>query len=179
MSRPYDNPDVFWSKFWSKVDKTDTCWLWTGNKNAKGYGRVELRGTGLLAHRVMLFWFGRIPTLEKMRSNRAGITLHSCDVPSCVNPEHLRIGTAAENMADIFARQRMPSKAGEQASLAKLTNREALDVLVAAKAGVSRAALAEKFGVNRSSIDNIVVGKSYKQAFAQFCAMAENQVTGA
>lgn len=178
MARPHDTHAEFWTKFWSKVDKTGPCWLWTGNKNAKGYGRIERRGTGLLAHRVMLFWFGRIPNLDKMRTNKAGITLHSCDNPACVNPAHLSIGTAAQNSADLYARGRMPSKAGERGPLAKLSDRDALDIHIASCVGVSRVSLAEKYAVNRSSVDSVINGKTYKHVAALFGALIRTNQTG-
>jgi hypothetical protein len=179
MSRPYDTHAEFWAKFWGKVQKTDGCWLWTGIKNQRGYGRIDYRGSGFLAHRVMLFWFNRLPALTKMSQVKEGITLHSCDNPSCVNPSHLRIGTASDNMNDTYRRGRMPSKQGERGPLAKLSDRDALDVLLATTIGVARADLAKKYGVNRSSIDSVVLGKTFKHVFNTFKAAQAAQTAGA
>lgn len=74
-------------RFWSKVEKTPTCWLWTGAKHPHGYGQFDKRGS----HRVSFeFFYGPI---------RAGMVLdHLCRNPSCVNPKHLEQVTHRENI---------------------------------------------------------------------------------
>lgn len=87
--------------FWSYVKKTDTCWLWTAGKS-HGYGRFYIPGRRSLqaAHRVSFEeHFGPIPARL--------FVIHSCDVPACVNPAHLRAGTHADNMTDAKQRGRM------------------------------------------------------------------------
>lgn len=81
--------------------KTDGCWLWTGAKDKRGYGRMFIApGKYALAHRVawMLANGREIPPWQYI--------LHSCDMPPCVNPAHLRQGTAAENTKDCIERGR-------------------------------------------------------------------------
>lgn len=77
-------------RFWAKVEKTDSCWLWTGAKISTGYGEIHVDQSMKLAHRVS--WemaSGPIPR---------NMTIdHLCRVRSCVNPEHMEIVTAAEN----------------------------------------------------------------------------------
>lgn len=86
-------------RFWSKVNKTDGCWIWTAYRDDKGYGCFGFRGKVWKAHRVAYeLATGPIPTGAHI--------LHSCDNPSCVNPEHLRAGTHADNMRDKVARGR-------------------------------------------------------------------------
>lgn len=78
------------ASFWAKVNKTDTCWLWNGSMNARGYGQQRVAGTIFLAHRLSYSWhIGAIP--DGMHVD------HLCWVKSCVNPEHLRLATNAEN----------------------------------------------------------------------------------
>lgn len=87
------------SKFWSRVEKTDDCWLWTGVK-VKGYGQVRApHGRRLLAHRYSaMLHFGMF--------DRRLLVLHHCDTPACVRPDHLYLGTPADNMRDRDARGR-------------------------------------------------------------------------
>lgn len=85
-------------RFWAKVEKTETCWLWTGASQGGGYGRFgrgRFAQTGprvVLAHRWSYeHLVGPIP---------AGLTVdHLCRTPACVNPEHLELVTLAENTA--------------------------------------------------------------------------------
>lgn len=86
-------------RFWSKVQKTDSCWLWKGAKNQFGYGFFRLGSRNEVAHRVSYNWIkGEIPS--------GLLVLHTCDNPSCVNPDHLFIGTHSDNMRDMYRKKR-------------------------------------------------------------------------
>ncbi len=88
-------PKAMKSRFLSKLIKEPSgCWLWSLSKDKDGYGRFALPGKkNIQAHRMAwLIAHGEIP---------AGLeVMHTCDVPACCRPSHLKLGTHAENMAD-------------------------------------------------------------------------------
>ena len=90
------------ARFWTKVNKTDTCWLWTREVNNKGYGvfrTYRKNGTTKhLAHRYALASIG----VDIM----GHAAMHSCDTPLCVKPAHLSLGTQAANIADMREKNR-------------------------------------------------------------------------
>lgn len=88
--------------FWSQVEPDeDGCWIYTGRKNINGYGEVGMRGSQKTTHRLIWeFAFGAPPDHL--------MVLHRCDIRSCVNPSHLFLGTALDNMRDCMAKGRRP-----------------------------------------------------------------------
>ena len=78
-------------RFWKHVNKTDSCWIWTSSTH-NGYGRFKLKGKEISAHRFSKLIAGEDPTGWQV--------CHKCNNPSCVNPEHLYLGTHADNMHD-------------------------------------------------------------------------------
>lgn len=96
-------------RFWSHVDRTSECWLWTGAKDAKGYGRFQRgRGEGTIsAHRwAWMETHGPIPS--------TCFLCHSCDTPACVRLDHLFVGDAFANMQDMAAKGRSWMQQREQ-----------------------------------------------------------------
>lgn len=89
------------ARFWAKVEKTENCWWWIAGRTPGGYGQFQMDGRPHPAHRVA--WM-----LTNGRPIPAGLhVLHACDNPPCVRPEHLRLGTVADNMADKAAHGRV------------------------------------------------------------------------
>lgn len=138
-------------RFWSKVKKSQGCWEWTAYVNPKGYGEVRFRGRARLAHRVS--WFlehGAEPT---------GLVCHHCDNPRCVNPEHLFVGTHADNTADMIAKGREPR--GERGGHAKLTEADVLGIRRRYQAGERERTLAREFGVDAVTVNNLLSGSTW------------------
>ena len=78
-------------RFFEKVEKTDTCWNWTGAEDGRGYGQIRVDGKSLKSHRLSYEFFnGHIPE---------GLVIdHKCHNPACVRPDHLRAATQKQNM---------------------------------------------------------------------------------
>jgi hypothetical protein len=87
------------NRFLENVNKTESCWIWTGYKQSNGYGQIGVNYKNKLAHRVSYeIHIGKIPDGFLVR--------HSCDNPSCVNPSHLLLGTQKQNLEDMYFRER-------------------------------------------------------------------------
>jgi hypothetical protein len=136
-------------RFWSKVEKTDTCWNWIGCKNKDGYGAFRLQGRTWGVHRLM--WTHLYGTIDKGLDVR-----HKC-TGKCVNPEHLQLGTHQDNIDDKI-RDGTVAK-GEKHGLAKLT-RQYVDEIRASTASCRE--LGRNYGVCESTIYHIKNGKTWK-----------------
>jgi hypothetical protein len=129
------------------------CLLWTDSVDTDGRGRAYVDGREQLAHRVA--WKaarGPIPDGLKV--------CHTCDIPSCINPNHLFLGTQLDNMRDKMAKGRHVSHAGERHGRAKLTAEQVETVRVSTDA---QRTLALRYGVSKSLISMIRSGQRWKK----------------
>lgn len=142
--------------FWSKVQKTSSCWIWTGTKRKDGYGVQGFNRTTLRAHRVSwMLTHGGIP--EGMD------VLHRCDVAFCVRPTHLFLGTQLDNMRDMITKGRRSPTHGEGTRRAKLTEAEVLEIRARYAAGAeSYNTLADWYGVARTTIGDVLTQRNWK-----------------
>jgi hypothetical protein len=90
---------TFPERFWEKVEKTDTCWNWTGAKNKFNYGQFYYNGKVRKAHRVSYL-------MKNGHYDESLVVAHKCDNPSCVRPDHLFLATQRENVNDMVAKKR-------------------------------------------------------------------------
>jgi hypothetical protein len=149
----------FPKRFWAKVRKTETCWLWTAATFKDGYGQVRPGGsaTCIYAHRASwILHFSSIP--------EALWVLHTCDNPGCVNPGHLWLGTAANNTADMHAKGRNGDTAiyGEAHFNHKLTWAKVKDARARySQGGVTQRELAKCFGVSHTAMRFCLLNRTW------------------
>jgi hypothetical protein len=158
----------FWKRFWLKVDWTPTCWLWRGAKREGGYGSMLRNGKLQSVHRLA---YDRLigPIPEGLR------VLHTCDIPGCVNPRHLFLGTQRDNMRDGVrkGRVRVPGTSGAKNPMAKLTEAQVAEIRASFERGHGKGfprgnakALARKFGIDPNHVRQIVRGRRWQLAEA-------------
>ena len=153
-------------RFFMQIDKKGTsCWMWTGTKSHNGYGVIGVNGKNIRAHRFSWSVFNNKDIPDGM------VVMHSCDNPSCVNPEHLSIGTHYDNEADKVAKGRQArgeslSKAqgnqkrcGEKNPRSKLTED---DVMAIMKDTDSQRIIAKKYNVTQATINLIKTRRTWR-----------------
>lgn len=141
-------------RFWKQVDKSGKCWTWTGALTYNGYGRFTIGGATIRAHRF---------AYELCRGEITnGLNVcHTCDNPKCVRPDHLFLGTIADNHADrnVKGRQaRGPRNGSSRLSDAQVRSMRAFDGIF------TRAELARMFGVSWNCVDRALRGLTYGDA---------------
>lgn len=134
-------------------DKSSGCWMWQGARSGGRYGSFRHDGRSRKAHRVAYELFrGDVP---------AGLNvLHTCDVPQCVNPDHLWVGTQADNAADMVAKGRSHDRRGELHHQAKLTRADVLSIR-GQKGKETAKVLAKHHGVSTSTIYMVWSGHTW------------------
>lgn len=150
-------------RFWNKVKKTEDCWLWTRTKNAEGYGHFKFNGKTAKAHRISyMLTFGEIPN--------GLIVCHKCDNPSCVNPDHLFVGTNKDNSLDCASKKRCymggkPPKPepGEKNPNSILNESDVLEIRreFCGRHG-QKTLFAKKYGVDLATIRHVLIRKTWK-----------------
>jgi len=137
------------------------CWLWEKSLNNNGYGLLQGGGYKGYAHRFSYSTFrGPIP-------NNMDVC-HNCDLPCCVNPDHLWLGTAIDNMKDCKKKGRHASDKpdtnyarGEMVSLSKLNTKDIIEIR-SLNGKLSHQQIASRFGVSRNNIRNIQRNRTWK-----------------
>lgn len=143
------------AQFWSRVQRPDAkaCWLWTGHLSDRGYG---------------IFWLPLGPQAQRVRAHRfswvasrgdipEGLEVcHRCDVPACVNPDHLFLGTRLDNHLDAVRKGRKKSW-----GLQKLRAEQVLQIRAMVRAGLLHRDIAAKFGIARNTVGQIASRKTW------------------
>lgn len=160
--------ETFPKRFWSKVIKTDGCWIWTGAID-QGYGGIyhgmskHAGKTNIRAHVASwILHFGPIP--------KGFCICHKCDVKTCCNPEHLFCATQGDNIRDAYKKGRIQhdpaTLAGDRTPLAKLTWEQVHLIRSLWPNKCSQRQLAKRFHIARSNIFRIVHNMIWKECYA-------------
>jgi hypothetical protein len=142
-------------RFWEKVEKTDTCWVWKGSiQKNRGYGVIWITNKKKEgAHRLSLILHGKkLPPWC--------VVMHKCDNPSCVNPNHLKFGTPKDNCDDKERKRRGNHPRGEASGLAKLNEKSVHSIRRDYPRQSSRT-LAKKYNVSHKTILAVVNRKAW------------------
>lgn len=157
LARGRSDPEKFWAHTSVQLNG---CRHWNGVPETGGYGVVKIAGRPVKAHR-RAWELARGPIPEGMS------VLHRCDNRICVEPTHLFLGDAADNMRDMVAKGRGVSRRGERNPMVKLSDEQVRTIRARCvrhgRYGNSRR-LAEEFGVSLGTVQNIVVGKERREA---------------
>ena len=145
-------------RFWDGVIKNETgCWLWSFGKTGAGYGVIADKRKTVLVHR--LSW-----EIHNEKKIPKGIFVcHTCDIRACVRPDHLFLGTPAENMADKMKKGRAKgARLGVAHANAKLDNNKVCEIRAALTEGIKQRSIALKYSVSPATIQDIKNNKCWR-----------------
>lgn len=135
------------------------CWEWNGARGQAGHGQIRMHGSTRQVHRVTLeHHSGPIPEGEN--------SLHRCDNPPCLNPDHLFAGTQKENMHDMWRKGRqqlyVDQPLGSRHPGAKLTEAQVLELRAMRQGGATYQSLVVRFGISKTNVADIVKRKIWR-----------------
>lgn len=141
------------------------CWLWDKtidrHKKRLRYGRFQVQSHPYLAHKIAWLMY------RGEWVDRSMVVMHKCDTPQCVNPDHLRKGTSAENSRDMVLKNRSAKPQGEKHGASKFKTQDIHNMRVLFKEGLSLKELSEYYSVAKSTICRILKGRRWPHLFEE------------
>lgn len=153
-------------RFLEKFEQSDGCWEWKGGKDCAGYGYIHVfRASERVNKRHMMKAHVFSWCLKTGKLSTDGFICHTCDNPSCVNPEHLYEGTRQDNVDDMVRRKRNYTggcrHSGESHYKSNLNQEQVDEIRLLFKNGVRQCDIARKFSITLKQTWNIVHGRSW------------------
>tara|TARA_R110000822_G_scaffold310340_2_gene442670 strand:+ start:2171 stop:2659 length:489 start_codon:yes stop_codon:yes gene_type:complete len=144
-------------RFFSKVSlpNENGCMLWFGAKDSWGYGHLTINKTTKKAHRLAY-------EMTKGEILKGMFICHTCDTPSCVNPDHLFLGSPRDNVIDCIKKGRFPLNKGERVGNSKLNNRLVVEIRCLLNYGYSQREVSRMYGVTSQNINLIHHNKAWR-----------------
>lgn len=156
-------------RLWAGVTKGEGCWLWKGVIGRRSGGRIKFKGRYRSVGQVV--WeatYGPVPP--------GMLICHKCDNPPCMRPDHLFLGTHADNQADMARKGR--AARGERNARAKLTEASVRAIRKRAFSGESQVSLAMEYGLSTPGICSVIHGKAWKHVDAPTIPVGTYRVQG-
>lgn len=154
--------DELKKRFWEKVAKSGTneCWIWTASVAGKGYGQIKSpkERRQVYAHRLSY-------EMHKGKIPKGMLVCHRCDNPRCVNPKHLFLGSPADNLGDMAAKDR--HLYGERNAEHRLTEQAVHSVFDLSENGWSQYRIAKHVGVGQPQVGRILRGERWRHVWLQ------------
>jgi hypothetical protein len=155
-------------RLWRRVDKSGECWVWIAGTDTSGYGQIRVNNRLTLVHRFSYeIHLGPIPD--------GMLVCHRCDNRRCVRPDHLFLGTHADNAADMVAKGRQATgerwggfthpetrPRGERHPKSRLTDELVTELRRRRAAGEGLRSLAREFGMCHNTIGMAIRGQTWK-----------------
>jgi hypothetical protein len=160
---PYKAKDPV-ERFWKHVNKTNTCWIWTGERMKEKPIHIR-KGIKQLPYGI--FYLINPAKNNKMKQVKAHrysweihkgpipeglFVLHKCDNPPCINPSHLFLGTNLDNIKDMVAKGRNKGAKGTRNCKAKLTEDQVREIREACRQGATDATIASQYNVSAGAV---------------------------
>jgi hypothetical protein len=141
--------EIMQQAFEKFIAKSDGCWLWNGSYKGKRleYGTFTFRGKGMLAHRAGYF-------IYKNEIPEGMLVLHKCDVPRCVNPDHLWLGNYLDNQRDKMVKGR--------GKVEKLNPDKVREIKKLLRMGVMHKRIMQDYGISNVTVHAIQTGRTWK-----------------